>query len=242
MQVAREQAELTRMGAHILVVDDDPLLAAALRRPLAYEGFEVEVAASGEEALGRALERPPDLVILDVLLPGIDGLEVCRRLRQAGDVPVLILTARGEVPERVAGFEAGADDYLGKPFAFEELLVRVKALLRRGQGVTSSAELRFGDLRMDRSTREVWRGERTMSLTRQEFDLLALFLEHPRQVLPRSTILERVWDYDFGRDSNVLEVYVGYLRRKLEAESEPRLIHTVRGVGYVLREDPDAAR
>ena len=230
------------MGAHILVVDDDPLLAAALRRPLAYEGFEVEVAASGEEALGRALDHPPDLVILDVLLPGIDGLEVCRRLRQAGEVAVLMLTARSEVPERVAGFEAGADDYLVKPFAFEELLVRVKALLRRGRNGSGSAELRFGDLRMDRSTHEVWRGERTISLTRQEFDLLALFLEHPRQVLTRSTILERVWDYDFGRDSNVLEVYVGYLRRKLEAEGEPRVIHTVRGVGYVLREDPEGGR
>ena len=230
------------MGAHILVVDDDPLLAAALRRPLAYEGFEVEVAASGEEALGRALDHPPDLVILDVLLPGIDGLEVCRRLRQAGEVAVLMLTARSEVPERVAGFEAGADDYLVKPFAFEELLVRVKALLRRGRNGSGSAELRFGDLRMDRSTHEVWRGERTISLTRQEFDLLALFLEHPRQVLTRSTILERVWDYDFGRDSNVLEVYVGYLRRKLEAEGEPRVIHTVRGVGYVLREDPEGSR
>src|SRR6266511_3081255 len=220
-----------QMGAHILVVDDDPLLASALRRPLAYEGFEVDVAASGEEALSRALDHAPDLVILDVLLPGIDGLEVCRRLRQAGEVPV-----------RVAGFEAGADDYLGKPFAFEELLVRIKALLRRGRNGSSTAELRFGDLRMDRSTHEVWRGDRSISLTRQEFDLLSLFLEHPRQVLTRSTILERVWDYDFGRDSNVLEVYVGYLRRKLESEGEARVIHTVRGVGYVLREDPDLLR
>src|SRR4029450_9884033 len=212
--------------------------------------------------LGRALDHPPDLVILDVLLPGIDGLEVCRRLRQAGEVAVLMLTARSEVPERVAGFEAGADDYLVKPFAFEEvavfgagadtylvkpfafeeLLVRVKALLRRGRNGSGSSELRFGDLRMDRSTHEVWRGERTISLTRQEFDLLALCLDHPRQVLTRSTILERVWDYDFGRDSNVLEVYVGYLRRRLEAEGEPRVIHTVRGVGYVLREDPEGGR
>jgi two-component system, OmpR family, response regulator MprA len=224
------------MGARILVVDDDPLLAAALRRPLAYEGFDVEVAASGEEALTSAREHSPDLIILDVLLPGIDGLEVCRRLRQASDVPVLMLTARSEVPERVAGFEAGADDYLGKPFAFEELLMRVKALLRRGGNGTRTSELRFAGLRMDRSTREVWRGDRAIALTRQEFDLLALFLEHPRQVLPRSTILERVWDYDFGRDSNVLEVYVGYLRRKLEAGNEPRLLHTVRGVGYVLKE------
>jgi two-component system response regulator MprA len=167
---------------------------------------------------------------------------VCRRLRQAGDVAVLMLTARSEVPERVAGFEAGADDYLVKPFAFEELLVRVKALLRRGRNGSSSAELRFGDLRMDRSTHEVWRADRPITLTRQEFDLLALFLEHPRQVLTRSTILERVWDYDFGRDSNVLEVYVGYLRRKLELEGEPRVIHTVRGVGYVLRDDPDGTR
>jgi two-component system response regulator MprA len=223
------------MGARILVVDDDPLLAAALRRPLAYEGFEVEVATSGEAALARVQERPPDLVVLDILLPGMDGLEVCRQLRRKGNLPVLMLTARDEVPERIAGFEAGTDDYLGKPFAFEELLMRVKALMRRGGGEASS-ELSFGDLRMDRSTREVWRGNRAISLTRQEFDLLALLLEHPRQVLTRSTILERVWDYDFGRDSNVLEVYIGYLRRKLESDNEPRIVHTVRGVGYTLRE------
>jgi two-component system, OmpR family, response regulator MprA len=223
------------MGARILVVDDDPMLAAALRRPLTYEGYEVDVATSGEEALARVHEHAPDLVVLDVLLPGMDGLATCRRLRSVTDVPILMLTARSEVPERVAGFEAGADDYLGKPFAFEELLVRVKALLRRRRN-GAGGELRFGDLRMDRSTREVTRGNRAISLTRQEFDLLALFLEHPRQVLTRSTILERVWDYDFGRDSNVLEVYVGYLRRKTEAAGEPRLIHTVRGVGYVLKE------
>jgi two-component system response regulator MprA len=230
-----QDARSTPMGARILVVDDDPLLAAALRRPLAYEGFEVEVATSGEEALAHVGEQPPDLVILDILLPGMDGLEVCRQLRRKRNLPVLMLTARDEVPERVAGFEAGADDYLGKPFAFEELLMRVKALLRRG-GNGAGSELRFGDLRMDRSTREVWRGDRQISLTRQEFELLALLLEHPRQVLPRSTILERVWDYDFGRDSNVLEVYIGYLRRKLESNNEPRIVHTVRGVGYTLRE------
>ena len=224
------------MGARILVVDDDPLLGAALRRPLAYEGFEVDVANSGGASLVRVAQQAPDLVVLDVLLPGIDGLAVCRQLRQDSDIPVLMLTARSEVPERVAGFEAGADDYLGKPFAFEELLVRVKALLRRGRNRTGG-ELRFGDLRMDRSSREVWRGDRALSLTRQEFDLLALFLEHPRQVLTRSTILERVWDYDFGRDSNVLEVYVGYLRRKLESGGEPRVLCTIRGVGYVLREE-----
>jgi len=224
------------MGARILVVDDDPMLAAALRRPLTYEGYEVEVATSGEDALARVGEHAPDLIVLDVLLPGMDGLTTCRKLRDVTDVPVLMLTARSEVPERVAGFEAGADDYLGKPFAFEELLVSVKALLRRRRN-GAGGELRFGDLTMDRSTREVFRGDRPISLTRQEFDLLALFLEHPRQVLTRSTILERVWDYDFGRDSNVLEVYVGYLRRKLESGGEPRIILTVRGVGYVLREE-----
>src|SRR3954464_7677101 len=224
------------MGARILVVDDDPMLAAALRRPLTYEGYEVEVATSGEDALARVGEHAPDLIVLDVLLPGMDGLTTCRKLRDVTDVPVLMLTARSEVPERVAGFEAGADDSLGKPFAFEELLVRVKALLRRRRN-GAGGELRFGDLTMDRSTREVFRGDRPISLTRQEFDLLALFLEHPRQVLTRSTILERVWDYDFGRDSNVLEVYVGYLRRKLESGGEPRIILTVRGVGYVLREE-----
>ena len=229
-------------GAHILVVDDDPSLAAALRRPLAYEGFEVEVAMSGEEALERARSRMPDLIVLDVLLPGIDGLEVCRRLRRTADVPVLMLTARSEVPERVAGFEAGADDYLVKPFAFEELLVRIRALLRRGRNGGGETELRFGDVQLNRSTREVRRGGRLLSLTRQEFDLLTLFMEHPRQVLPRSTILKRVWEYDFGRDSNVLEVYIGYLRRKLEQGGEPRIIHTVRGVGYVLREDSEGIR
>jgi two-component system, OmpR family, response regulator MprA len=226
----------------ILIVDDDRALRDALRRALVLGGYDTVPAESGEAALAEVTSSAPDAVVLDIGLPDIDGLEVCRRLRQVGDVAVLMLTARSEVPERVAGFEAGADDYLVKPFAFEELLVRVKALLRRGRNGGGAAELRFGDLRMDRSTHEVWRGERTISLTRQEFDLLALFLEHPRQVLTRSTILERVWDYDFGRDSNVLEVYVGYLRRKLEAEDEQRVIHTVRGVGYVLREDPDGVR
>lgn len=223
------------MGTRILVVDDDPMLAAALRRPLAYEGFEVDVATSGEAALSIAHERRPDLVLLDVLLPGMDGLSVCRELRQRYNLPVLMLTARSEIPERVAGFEAGADDYVGKPFAVEELLMRVKALLRRGRARTGD-ELRFADLRLDRTGREVRRGNREIPLTRQEFELLTLFMEHPRQVLTRPTILERVWAYDFGRDSNVLEVYVGYLRRKLESDGESRLVHTVRGVGYVLRE------
>jgi two-component system response regulator MprA len=235
-QARTKAGRMNGIGARILVVDDDPMLAAALRRPLAYEGYDVEVAVSGEDALTRVSERAPDLVVLDVGLPGMDGLATCRRLRSVTDVPVLMLTARGEVAERVAGFEAGADDYLGKPFAFEELLMRVRALLRRGRNGASN-ELKFADLRLDRSTREVWRGDRSVALTRQEFDLLALFLEHPRQVLTRSTILERVWDYDFGRDSNVLEVYVGYLRRKLESGGEPRMISTVRGVGYVLREE-----
>jgi two-component system response regulator MprA len=227
----------------VLLVEDEIKMSRALRRGLEQEGYAVDTALDGNDGLHRATEWDYDAIVLDVMLPGLDGVEVCRRLRRAGRwAPVLMLTARDGVADRIGGLDAGADDYLVKPFAFEELLVRVKALLRRGRNGAGSAELRFGDLRMDRSTHEVWRGERTISLTRQEFDLLALFLEHPRQVLTRSTILERVWDYDFGRDSNVLEVYVGYLRRKLETEGEPRVIHTVRGVGYVLREDPEGGR
>jgi two-component system response regulator MprA len=227
----------------VLLVEDEIKMSRALRRGLEQEGYAVDTALDGHDGLHRATEWEYDVIVLDVMLPGLDGVEVCRRLRRAGRwAPVLMLTARDGVGDRINGLDAGADDYLVKPFAFEELLVRVKALLRRGRNGSGSAELRFGDLRMDRSTHEVWRGGRTISLTRQEFDLLALFLEHPRQVLTRSTILERVWDYDFGRDSNVLEVYVGYLRRKLEVEGEARVIHTVRGVGYVLREDPKGGR
>lgn len=219
----------------VLVVDDAAAVRSAVRRALTLEGYEVSVADSGETALAQLREAVPDAVVLDVLLPGIDGLEVCRRLRRAGDAtPVLLLTVRDEVRDRVEGLDAGADDYVTKPFALEELLARLRALLRRtGSGETGL--LCFADVTLDQTSREVQRGARSLSLTRTEFELLALFLAHPRQVLTREIIFDRVWGYDFGPASNSLEVYVGYLRRKLEAGGEPRLVHTVRGVGYVLR-------
>jgi two-component system response regulator MprA len=224
------------MKAHILVVDDDPRITNLLRRILAYEGYSVAVAATGDEALMRSLERPPDLIVLDIMLPGIDGLEVIRRLRAAGDtMPVLILTARDAVPDRVKGFEMGADDYLVKPFAPEELLARVMALLRRSQAERSEL-LRYADLTLDTGTRLAYRGQREIELSPTEYELLSLFLRRPRQVLTRDLIMERVWGLDFEGSSNVLEVYIGYLRTKLEAGGEPRLIHTVRGIGYVLKE------
>jgi len=220
----------------ILVVDDDPAVSASLERALRLEGYEVETAADGTAALHALALASPDAVILDLGLPDMDGLEVCRRLRSAGDdSPVLMLTARDAVNDRVQGLDAGADDYLVKPFALAELLARLRALLRRrseGEGET----LRFGDLELDLSSREVRRGGRAFTLTRIEFDLLELFLRHPRQVLTREVILERVWGYDFDSGTNSLAVYVGYLRRKTEAEGEPRYLHTVRAVGYVLRE------
>jgi two-component system response regulator MprA len=221
----------------ILVVDDEPAVRESLRRALELEGYEVELAADGEEAVSR-LERngQPDVVILDILMPGMDGLEVCRRIRAArNSVPVLMLTARAEVDSRVAGLDAGADDYLPKPFALAELLARLRALLRRAGG-DSTEKLRFVDLELDLGTREVARGGDPIELTRTEFSLLELFLRNPRQVLTRSIIFERVWGYDFGPTSNSLDVYIGYLRRKTEAGDKPRLIHTVRGVGYALRE------
>jgi two-component system response regulator MprA len=223
------------MSQRILVIDDDPKILNTVRRGLAYEGYSVDTAESGEEGLRLAREHAPDLVVLDVMLPGMDGFEICRRLRAGGDVPVLMLTARDEVSDRVRGLDIGADDYMVKPFAFEELIARVRALLRRREPNTGGV-LRYADLTLDPTSREVFRGERPIELTNREFELLSLFLRHPRQVLPRATILERVWDYDFGGDSNVLDVYIGYLRNKLEANGEPRLIHTVRGAGYVLRE------
>jgi two-component system, OmpR family, response regulator MprA len=220
----------------ILVVDDDPAVSGSLERALRLEGYEVETAADGSTALHALALASPDAVVLDLGLPDMDGLEVCRRLRSAGDdSPVLMLTARDAVNDRVQGLDAGADDYLVKPFALAELLARLRALLRRrneGEGET----LRFGDLDLDLSSREVRRGGRAFTLTRIEFDLLELFLRHPRQVLTREVILERVWGYDFDSGTNSLAVYVGYLRRKTEAEGEPRYIHTVRAVGYVLRE------
>ncbi len=228
----------------ILVVDDERPVRDSLRRALELEGYRVELAEDGEQALKRLdLEPPPDAVILDVLMPGADGLEVCRRLRAAGmRVPVLMLTARAEVDSRVAGLDAGADDYLPKPFALAELLARLRALLRRfgsGDGETEVEDgdvLRFGDLELDPGTREVHRAGHHIELTRTEFSLLELFLRNPRQVLTRSIIFERVWGYDFGPSSNSLDVYIGYLRRKTEAGAQSRLIHTVRGVGYALRE------
>jgi two-component system response regulator MprA len=223
----------------ILVVDDERAVRESLRRALELEGYEIELAEDGLQALDRlAREDQPDAVILDVLMPGIDGLEVCRTLRGRGSrLPVLMLTARTQVEDRVEGLDAGADDYLTKPFALEELLARMRALLRRsGDDGAATDKLRFADLELDPGTREVTRGGEPIELTRTEFSLLELFLRNPRQVLTRSIIFERVWGYDFGPDSNSLEVYVSYLRRKLEAGGEPRLLHTVRGVGYVLRE------
>jgi len=223
----------------ILVVDDERAVRESLRRALELEGYEIELAGDGTEALmtlGRD-EPQPDAVILDVLMPGLDGLEVCRRLRATGNhVPVLMLTARDEVENRVAGLDAGADDYVTKPFALEELLARVRALLRRAADGDGGEVLSFADITLDLGTREVRRGDRPIELTRTEFALLELFLRNPRQVLTRSIIFERVWGYDFGFASNSLDVYIGYLRRKTEAAGEPRLIHTVRGVGYALRE------
>ncbi len=219
----------------ILVVDDERAVRESLQRALELEGYQVDLAVDGEEALARLDASTADAMILDVLMPGIDGLEVCRRLRAEGNhLPVLMLTARAEVDSRVAGLDAGADDYLPKPFALAELLARLRALLRR-VGADDDA-LRFADLELDPGTREVRRGGSLIDLTRTEFALLELFLRNPRQVLTRSIIFERVWGYDFGPTSNSLDVYIGYLRRKTEERGAPRLIHTVRGVGYALRE------
>jgi two-component system response regulator MprA len=224
------------MKAHILVVDDDPRITDLVRRVLAYEGYSVAIAASGNEALNRTLERPPDLIVLDIMLPGLNGLEVARRLRAAGDhVPILMLTARDAVADRVKGLETGADDYLVKPFAPEELVARVKALLRRNQEERQEI-VRYADVELDTGTRIAHRGVREIELSPTEYELLALFLRRPRQVLTREIILDRVWGMEFEGSSNVLEVYIGYLRTKLEAQGEPRLIHTVRGVGYVFKE------
>lgn len=224
------------MGERILVIEDDPQIADLLRRGLIYEGYQVEVTADGESGLTAARDRPPDLVLLDLMLPGIDGLTVCKRLRSASDVPILILTAKEAVPDRVAGLDAGADDYLVKPFSFDELLARVRALLRRRRTAESQEVLRFADLTLNPKTREVFRGNRRIELTAREFELLELFMQHPRQVLTRELIYDRIWSYDFGGESNIIEVYIRYLRAKLEEAGEPRLIQTVRGVGYALRE------
>jgi two-component system, OmpR family, response regulator MprA len=222
----------------ILVVDDERAVRDSLRRALELQGYEVELASDGAEALEFLAENgQPDAIVLDILMPGIDGLEVCRQIRRRGNgVPVLMLTARDAVGDRVEGLDAGADDYVVKPFALEELLARIRALLRRASP-TADGVLRFADLELDTGTREVRRGGEKIELTRTEFNLLELFMLNPRQVLTRSIIFERVWGYDFGFASNSLDVYIGYLRRKTEADSKPRLIHTVRGVGYALRHE-----
>ncbi len=231
----------------ILVVDDEQALRDALSRTLRFEGYQVDLAENGTKALELVREHRPDLVVLDVLMPAPDGLATCRALRSAGNLlPVLMLTAADGIGDRVAGLDAGADDYLVKPFALQELLARIRALLRRsgrpenqaGEGGQQSARLQHADLVLDPNTREVYRGERALRLTRTEFAILEVFLRNPRRVLSRSVVFDQVWGYDFGAASNSLDVYVGYLRRKLEAGGERRLLHTVRGVGYVLRDEP----
>jgi two-component system response regulator MprA len=219
----------------ILVVDDDARLAASLRRALAYEGYTVEVAADGPDALVAARDRPPDLVVLDVMMPGLDGVEVCRRLREGSDLPILMLTARDRVSDRVAGLDAGADDYVVKPFAYDELLARVRALLRRREP-GGRERLQCADLVMDITAHEVRRGDRAIELTALQFNVLEHFLRHPRQVLERDQLLESVWGVDSDAISNVVDVTIADLRARLEADGLPRLLHTVRGVGYVLRE------
>src|SRR5437016_3068774 len=224
--------------SRVLVVDDEPAVRRALERALRLENYDVALAADGEEALDALATEPVDAVILDILMPRLDGLEVCRRMRKAGDrTPVLILTARDAIDDRVEGLDVGADDYLVKPFALRELQARLRALLRRsGDGAGDGQVLRYADLVLDPVAHEVHRGDRMIDLSKTEFLLLELFMRHPRQVLTRSTIFENVWGYDFGPTSNALGVYMGYLRRKTEAGDEPRLLHTVRGVGYVLRD------
>ncbi len=226
---------------HVLVVDDDRAVRESLRRSLEFNGYAVSLASDGAEALATIAGQPPDALVIDVMMPRLDGIETTRALRTAGnDLPILVLTARDSVGDRVEGLDAGADDYLTKPFALEELLARLRALLRRvhapGPDGLDEEVLSFSDLTLNLATREVRRGDRQIELTRTEFTLLEMFLHRPRRVLDRSFILEDVWGYDFPTTANSLEVYVGYLRRKTEAEGEPRLIHTVRGVGYVLKE------
>jgi two-component system response regulator MprA len=220
----------------ILIADDDDKITDMLRRTLTYEGYGVLTAADGREALAQAEAHHPDVAVLDWMMPGLDGLEVARRLRRAGGIPILMLTARDTVEDRVEGLDSGADDYLVKPFAPAEFLARIRALLRRSTRDDEARPLRYADLVLDPTTRETRRGGRAFSLSPKEFDLLVYLMRHPRHVLPRERILEEVWGYDFGGEDSVLDVYIGYLRAKTEAGGEPRLIQTVRGVGYVLRE------
>lgn len=224
------------MSARILVIEDDEAILAFLRRGLSYDGYEVETAEDGQKGLAIARGNMPDLVVLDWMLPGMDGLEVCRRLRAAGKIPILMLTAKDSVSDRVLGLDAGADDYLVKPFNLDELLARIRALLRRTQ-TPKQKSYTFADLTLDTGTRRAYRGDRVIDLTAKEYELLELFMRHPRQVLTREMIYDDVWGYDFGGESNIIEVYVRYLRQKLEEGGEARLLHTVRGMGYVLREE-----
>jgi two-component system response regulator MprA len=226
------------MNEKILIIEDDQAILKLLQRGLAYEGYVVDVATDGRSGLNLARDHNPDLVVLDWMLPGMDGLEVCHRLRMGGSMPVLMLTAKDTIQDRVQGLDAGADDYMVKPFNLDELLARIRALLRRTQPERIQV-LKFADLSLDTGSREASRDSHHIQLTAKEYELLELFLRHPRQVLTREVIFDRVWGYDFGGESNVLEVYIRYLRQKLEVnESLPRLIHTVRGVGYVMREAP----
>jgi two-component system response regulator MprA len=225
------------MSERILVIEDEERIAQFLKRGLIYEGYRVDVAYDGQTGLEMARDQPPDLVILDWMLPGLDGLEVCRRLHAASDVLILMLTAKDDVHDRVQGLNAGADDYLVKPFDFEELIARIRALFRRAMPSSRPEVLRFNDLMLDTGTHRAQRGERYIDLTAKEYELLELFMRNPRRVLTREMIFDRVWGYDFGGESNIIEVYVRYLRQKTEEEGQRRLIHTVRGVGYVLRED-----
>lgn len=224
------------MTEHILIVEDDRRIRDMLRRGLIFEGYTVDVAEDGETALRTVRERLPDAVVLDLMLPGIDGIEVCKRLRSATDMPILMLTARDAVPDRIMGLDAGADDYMVKPFAFEELLARLRALFRRQVRDAQPEIYSFADVTLNPRTRQVFRGEREIQLSAKEFDLLELFMRHPNQVLTRDLIFEHVWEYDFGGESNIIEVYIRYLRTKLEEDEAPRLLQTIRGVGYVLRE------
>ncbi|MEX2162283.1 MAG: response regulator transcription factor [Anaerolineales bacterium] len=224
------------MATRILIIEDDDAILNVLRRGLGSDGYEVETAETGQKGLALAAGNRPDLVILDWMLPGMDGLEVCRRLRSTGKVPILMLTAKDSVSDRVLGLDAGADDYMVKPFMLDELLARMRALLRRTQ-TPKQKTYTFDDLTLDTGTRRAQRGERVIDLTAKEYELLELFLRNPRQVLTREMIYDEVWGYDFGGESNIIEVYIRYLRQKLEEGKESRLLHTVRGMGYVLRED-----
>jgi two-component system response regulator MprA len=227
---------MSESATRILAVDDDPQILDLLKRGLAYEGYRVDTAADGPAALVSARDNPPDLVVLDWMLPGMDGLEVCRRLRAGSDIPILLLTAKTGVPDRVTGLDSGADDYLVKPFNFDELLARVRALLRRRQRTATPQVLRFGKLTLDAAARQVVYDGQTLELSTKEFDVLELLMRHPRQVVSRETFYDRIWGYDFGGESNILEVYIRYLRAKLEKADGQGLIQTVRGIGYVLRE------